>query len=164
MAWPLRCNRRDSIWITSTLRDQLCSMALAAYQRRCSALSSLSSKVSWWYQGSCASTSCTKAGSGQACAKARMYLRLRGEKPFIPVEIIDADDSHGRQVRWTLRARHATDAIRERWVGATWIVELVSTGWRDGKPFHHVHFFITTLRTRPKALLRLVRQRWAIEN
>jgi hypothetical protein len=135
MAWPLRCNRRDSIWITSTLRDQLCSMALAAYQRRCSALSSLSSKVSWWYQGSCASTSCTKAGSGQAC-----------------------------QVRWTLRARHATDAIRERWVGTSWIVELVSTGWRDGKPFHHVHFFITTLRTRPKALLRLVRQRWEIEN
>jgi len=29
---------------------------------------------------------------------------------------------------------------------------------RDGKPFHHVHFFITTLRTSPKALLRLVRQ------
>jgi hypothetical protein len=40
----------------------------------------------------------------------------------------------------------------------------VSTGWRDGKPFHHVHLFITTLRTSPKALLRLVRQRWAIEN
>ena len=34
----------------------------------------------------------------------------------------------------------------------------------DGKPFHHVHLFITTLRTSPKALLRLVRQRWAIEN
>jgi hypothetical protein len=49
-------------------------------------------------------------------------------------------------------------------VAASWIVELVSTGWRDGKPFHHVHLFITTLRTSPKALLRLVRQRWAIEN
>jgi hypothetical protein len=64
-------------------------------------------------------------------------------------------------VRWTLRARNATDAIRERWVGASWIVELVSTGWRDGKPFRHVHFFKTTLRTSPKELLRLVRQRWA---
>ena len=67
-------------------------------------------------------------------------------------------------MRWTLRARNATDAIRERWAGASWIIELVSTGWRDGKPFHHVHLFITTLRTSPKALLRLVRQRWAIEN
>jgi len=40
----------------------------------------------------------------------------------------------------------------------------VSTGRRDGKQFHHVHLFITTLRTSPKALQRLVRQRWAIEN
>jgi hypothetical protein len=64
-------------------------------------------------------------------------------------------------VRWTVRARNATGAIRERWAGASWIIELVSTGWRDGKPFHHVYLFITTLRTSPKALLRLVRQRWA---
>ncbi len=84
--------------------------------------------------------------------------------------ISDDDDRHGRRVRWTLRARNATDAIRERWVGASWIIELVSTGRRDGKPFHHVHLFMdiqrtsrcdTTLRTSPKALLRLVRQRWA---
>jgi predicted transposase YbfD/YdcC len=58
----------------------------------------------------------------------------------------------------------AIDAIRERWLGANWIVEPVSTGRCDGKPFHHIHLFITTLRTSPKALLRLVRQRWAIEN
>jgi len=67
-------------------------------------------------------------------------------------------------VRWQLRARNATDTIRQRWEGASWIIELVSTGRRDGKPFHHVHLFITTLRTSLKALLRLVRQRWAIEN
>jgi len=30
--------------------------------------------------------------------------------------------------------------------------------------FRRPHLFITTLRTSPKALLRLVRQRWAIEN
>ena len=72
--------------------------------------------------------------------------------------------SHGRHVRWQLRARNATDAIRERWVGASWIIELVSTGHRDGEPFHHVHLFITTSRTSSKALLRQVRQRWAIEN
>jgi hypothetical protein len=77
------------------------------------------------------------------------------------VEISDFDASHGRSVRWTLRARNASEAICERWAGASWIIELVSTGRRDGKPFHHVHFFITTLRTSPKALLRLVRQRWA---
>jgi predicted transposase YbfD/YdcC len=67
-------------------------------------------------------------------------------------------------VCWSLRARNATDAIRERWEGASWIIELVSTGWRDGKLFHHVHLSIATLRTSAKALLRPVRQRWAIEN
>jgi hypothetical protein len=67
-------------------------------------------------------------------------------------------------VLWELRARNATDVIRERWLGASWIIQLVTSGHRDGKPFRHVHHFITTLRTTPKALLRLVRQRWAIEN
>ncbi len=31
---------------------------------------------------------------------------------------------------------HATDAIRERWVRAIWIIELVSSGRRSRKPFH----------------------------
>ena len=78
--------------------------------------------------------------------------------------ISDFEASRGRQVRWQLRARNATETIRERWAGATWIIELVSTGRRDGKPYDHVHFFIHTLHTSPKALLRLVRQRGAIEN
>jgi len=89
--------------------------------------------------------------------------QFRGHRHF-PVEISDVEASHGRQVCWQLRARNATEAIRERWAGASWIIELVSTGRRDGRAFHHVHLFITTLRTCPKALLRLVRQRWAIEN
>ena len=58
---------------------------------------------------------------------------------------------------------NAIDAIRERWLGASWIVEMVGTGRCDGQPFHYIHLLITTLRTSPKALLRLVRQRWAIE-
>jgi predicted transposase YbfD/YdcC len=97
----------------------------------------------------------------------RLYQQIvsqfRSHRHF-PVEICDFEAGHGRQVRWQLRARNATDVIRERWLCASWIIELVSTGRRDGKAFHHVHYFITTLRTSPKALLRLVRQRWAIEN
>jgi hypothetical protein len=65
-------------------------------------------------------------------------------------------------VLWKLRERNAADAIRERWIGASWIIELVSSGKRDGKPFRHVHHLMATIRTSPKALLRLVRQRWAI--
>jgi len=48
-------------------------------------------------------------------------------------------------------------------VGDTsWILELVSSELRGGKPFRQVHYFLTTLRKSPKALLRLVRQRWAM--
>jgi predicted transposase YbfD/YdcC len=47
---------------------------------------------------------------------------------------------------------------------ASWINELVSSCKRDGKPFRHVHQFITTMRTSPKVLLRIVRLRWVIEN
>ncbi|QPN70337.1 hypothetical protein [Synechococcus sp. CBW1108] len=72
----------------------------------------------------------------------RLYRQIaskfRSHRHF-PVEISDVEASHGPRARWTLRARNATDAIRERWSGASWIIELVSTGWRDGKPFHHVH-------------------------
>jgi hypothetical protein len=81
-----------------------------------------------------------------------------------PKEVSDSEGSHGRQVRWLHRSRNDTGAIRERWTGAILIIELVSNGRRDGKPFCHLHYFITTLRTSPKALLRLVRQRWAITN
>ena len=97
----------------------------------------------------------------------RLYQQIvsqfRGNRHF-PVMISDFETSHGREVQWQLRARNATAAIRERWLGASWIIELVSTGRRDGKTFCHIHQFITTLRTSPKAMLRLVRQRWAIEN
>jgi hypothetical protein len=68
------------------------------------------------------------------------------------------------QLLWDLRARNGTGSIRERWIGASWIIELVSSAKRDGKPFRHVHHFITTMRTSTQALLRLGRQRWAIDN
>jgi hypothetical protein len=55
----------------------------------------------------------------------RLYQQIvsqfRGHRHF-PVVISDDEPSHGRQVRWTLRARNATDTIRERWTGASWII------------------------------------------
>ena len=93
----------------------------------------------------------------------QIVAQFRGHRHF-PVEISSFEAGHGRQVRWTLRARNATEAICQCWAGASWIIELVSTGHRHGKPFQQVHYFLTTLRASPKALLRLVRQRWSIEN
>ena len=42
-------------------------------------------------------------------------------------------------------------------------MEVSADGTRDGKPFQAQHLFITSLRTTPEALLRLVRDRWSIE-
>jgi predicted transposase YbfD/YdcC len=43
-------------------------------------------------------------------------------------------------------------------------VEVAANGTREGKPFHATHRFITSLRTTPEALLRLVRDRWSLES
>jgi len=42
-------------------------------------------------------------------------------------------------------------------------VEVKATGSRNGKSFRAIHLFLTSLRTTPEALLRLVRERWSLE-
>jgi hypothetical protein len=39
----------------------------------------------------------------------------------------------------------------------------MASGTRYNKPIRATHLFLTSLRTTPKALLRLVRDRWSIE-
>ena len=43
-------------------------------------------------------------------------------------------------------------------------MELLASGSREGKPFKARHLFLTSLRTTPEALLRLICQRWSIES
>ena len=62
-----------------------------------------------------------------------------------------------------LRAKEAPAHIKEAWIGTSWIVEMVAEGSREGKQFKARHLFLTSLRTTPKALLPLVRDRWSIE-
>ena len=75
----------------------------------------------------------------------------------------DHEVRHGRAITWTLRAKQAPEHIREDWIGTSWIVEMTADGSRDGKPFQATHLFLSSLRTTPDALLRLVRDRWSIE-
>jgi predicted transposase YbfD/YdcC len=81
----------------------------------------------------------------------------------IPFLATDQEISHGRDMTWRLRAKEAPQHIREDWAGTSWIVEVMATGIRDGKPCHATHLFLTSLRTTPEALLQLVRDRWSIE-
>ena len=66
--------------------------------------------------------------------------------------------------RWELRAKEAPDHIKESWQGSAWIVELLTSKTTRKGTSSVRHLFITTVRTTPEALLRLIRQRWSIEN
>ena len=86
-------------------------------------------------------------------------------KRKIPFTARDVEKRHGRQTRWELRAKEAPEHIKANWPGSSWIVELItSTKTCKAKREIVCHRFITSLRTIPEGLLRLVRQRWSIEN
>jgi hypothetical protein len=72
---------RPAIWKARTLRDQPCSTACLAYQRRTALSSSFSISARWWYQVNCASGACTISRSVHAEANARMYFRFRADSP-----------------------------------------------------------------------------------
>ena len=85
-------------------------------------------------------------------------------KRQIPFTATHHEIGHGREITWTMQAKEAPEHIKADWPGSAWIVELLASGSRDGKPFQARHLFITSLRTTPEALLRLIRQRWSIES
>ncbi|MFN9693988.1 MAG: ISAs1 family transposase [Synechococcaceae cyanobacterium] len=82
----------------------------------------------------------------------------------IPFTATVSEHGHGRDTTWSLGAKQAPDFITEAWPGSSWIVELVVSGKRAGKPSLQRHLFLTSLRTTPKALLQLVRDSWCIES
>jgi hypothetical protein len=93
----------------------------------------------------------------------RQIQRQFEGKRQIPFLAVDQEIGHGRDITWMLRAKEAPEHIREAWLGTSWIVEVATTGTRDGKPFRATHLFLTSLRTSPEGLLQLVRNRWSIE-
>jgi predicted transposase YbfD/YdcC len=85
-------------------------------------------------------------------------------KRQIPFTATHYEIGHGREITWAMRAKEAPEHIKDTWPGTAWMVELVASGTREGKPFKARHLFLTSLRTCPEALLRLIRQRWSIES
>jgi len=104
-----------------------------------------------------------------------LHRQIRSQfqgKRHIPFVATDHEINHGRDITWTLRAKQAPEHIRQTWSGTSWIVEVSTSGTRDGKPFQatHLAYFMqrtsrcdTSLRTAQEALLQLVRDRWSIE-
>jgi len=70
----------------------------------------------------------------------------------------------GRDLTWTLRGMAAPEWVVENWPGSATILAVRCKGRRDGKPVDVTRYYVTSLRTTAKALLRHVRERWSIEN
>ena len=58
----------------------------------------------------------------------------------------------------------APDWVVEQWPGSATIIAVRSHGTREGKPQDETRYYVTSLRTGAKALLKAIRQRWSIEN
>ena len=82
----------------------------------------------------------------------------------MPWETSHHEAGHGRNIVWTLRAMPAPAWVVEQWPGSVAIIAVRSQGVRDGRPVDETRYYVTSLRTSAKALLRLVRNRWSIEN
>jgi predicted transposase YbfD/YdcC len=77
----------------------------------------------------------------------------------------DHEKRHERDTTWELRTSEAPEHIKANWPSSTWIAEVITdTTTHRGKSSVRRHLFLTSIRTTPDALLRLIRQRWSIEN
>ena len=87
-------------------------------------------------------------------------------KRRIPFTATDHEKKHGRETVWELRAKEAPEHIKANWPGSAWIVEVITDTMTrsSGERSIRRHLFLASLRTSPDALLRLIRQRWSIEN
>jgi hypothetical protein len=82
----------------------------------------------------------------------------------VPLRATRSEVGHGRAITWTLRAMPAPEWVVDTWPGSATIIAVRTTGVRSGKPVDESRIYVTSLRTCAKALMRHVRERWAIEN
>jgi predicted transposase YbfD/YdcC len=102
--------------------------------------------------------------SNQKTLYRQIGCQFQGKRQ-IPFTATDHEKRHGRDTTWELRAKEAPEHIKANWPGSAWIVEVITdTLTRKGKRTTTRHRFLASIRTTPEALLRLIRQRWSIEN
>jgi hypothetical protein len=104
------------------------------------------------------------AKSSQKTLHRQIRWQVEG-KCKIPFTATDHEKRHGRDPVWELRAKEAPDHVTANWPGCSWIVEVITqTVERNNKRGVRRQLFLTSVRTTSKALLRLIQQRWSIEN
>lgn len=99
----------------------------------------------------------------QKTLRRQMRSQFEGMRQ-IPHAANDHEKRHGRETTWNLITKETPDHIKANWSSCSWIVDVISTATRKDKRVEKAHKFLKSLRTAPKALLRLIRQRWRILN
>lgn len=87
---------------------------------------------------------------------------IYGGKP--PLQARKHERKHGRDLTWTLRGMAAPEWVEENWPAGAMVPAVHCQGSRGGKLVHEIRYFVTSMRTRAKALLQHLRDRWSIEN
>ena len=82
----------------------------------------------------------------------------------IPWRTTKREIKRGRDISWTLRAMPAPEWVMEQWPGSATIIAVRTHGTREGKPQDETRYYVSSLRTGAKAMLKAIRQRWSIEN
>ena len=82
----------------------------------------------------------------------------------IPWRTTKREIKRGRDITWTLRAMPAPEWVMEQWQGSATIIAVRTHGTREGKPQDETRYYVSSLRTGAKAMLKAIRQRWSIEN
>lgn len=70
--------------------------------------------------------------------------------------------AHGRTSHWQLTLVRVPGLAS--WPSVRAVIAVTHQGKRRGKPVEETHYFISNLQTTPEQYLRLIRQRWDIEN
>jgi predicted transposase YbfD/YdcC len=81
----------------------------------------------------------------------------------IPWRTSKREIKRGRDITWDLRAVPAPEWVMEQWPGSATIIAVRSHGTREGKPQDETRYYVSSLRTSAKAMLKAIRQRWSIE-
>ena len=82
----------------------------------------------------------------------------------IPWRTTKREIKRGRDITWTLRAMPAPEWVMEQWPGSATIIAVRTHGTREGKPQDETRYYVSSLHTGAKAMLKAIRQRWSIEN
>ena len=82
----------------------------------------------------------------------------------IPWRTTKREIKRGRDITWTLRAMPAPEWVMEQWPGSATIIAVRTHGTRECKPQDETRYYVSSLRTGAKAMLKAIRQRWSIEN